>query len=199
MNCSSFERWLDAGMPGEGARRALAHAEGCKVCAPALVEARAVEAALRGDAEGAGAPGHRLASAAGVKARAGFVDAVMARVEAEAPRARPAVATLGLETPALWWVRLFADPMSVVSVTLAIVVGVVARVEPGWFTAAAAGSVAYGERAGEALAAWPLLDRPSRAAAAAALAIAPVLIFLAVAVYRTFERALVLATGGRRR
>jgi hypothetical protein len=200
MNCSSFERWLDAGMPEEGLRRALAHAEGCKVCAPTLVEARAVEAALRGDAKRpvVGAPTEGPASAP-TFASAGFVDAVMAQVGMDGVRMRPTDVAVSPEAPTALWLRLFADPVTVVSATLAIVVGVVAVIEPGWFAAGAAALLAHGERAGEALATWPLLSQPSRAAAAAALAIAPLLTLLAFVAYRALERAVILTAGSRRR
>ena len=186
MNCSSFDRWLDAGMPGAGSKRALAHAAGCKVCAPALAEARAVETALRTEASAVGAS-------------IGFVDAVMARVEAEAARSRRVkeAARRVADTP--WWLRLFADPVSAVSVTVAVAVGAIATIEPGWIAAGATAIVAFGHRAGESVAAWPALDRPSPALLAAAAAVAPLLALLATAVYRSLERAIVLMAGDRRR
>ena len=209
MNCSSFERWLDAGMPEAGSRHALVHASGCRVCAPALAEARAVEAALRAEAESAGVERAGVeragasvgATAASAAASTGFVDAVMARVEAEGAHARPVDgAVRRMEgAPASWWLRLFADPVSVVSVTLAFVVGSLSVLKPEWVTAGASAILAFGQRAGEGLAAWPVLNRPSPAAFALAVAIAPVVALAAVAVYRSFERALILVAGARRR
>lgn len=203
MNCSSFERWLDAGMPESEARRALAHAGSCRVCAPTLAEARAVEAALRAEAPGAAESPVASADLAGAASSAAFVDAVMARVqvEAEAAAVRGAddPARTGEATPAPWLLRLFVDPVSVVSVTLAVVVGAVTSLEPEWVTAGASAISAYGRRAVEGLAAWPVLSRPTPAALALAAAIAPLAAFAAVAVYRSFERAIVLMAAGRRR
>ena len=100
MNCASFARWLDEGMPAAGAGEARAHAAGCPRCAAEFAAAEAIETGLM----------H-----ATFTAPAALTDAVMARVAAaEARRALPAPAR---HDAFPWWVRAAADP-AVVAATL---------------------------------------------------------------------------------
>ncbi len=96
MNCATFERWLDDGMPEAAAREARAHAAGCARCAAALAAAEAIEAGL---------------ARAAFPAPATLTDAVMARIAAleQAP-----VAVVRPWRDAFpWWVRAATDPAAV--------------------------------------------------------------------------------------
>jgi len=101
MSCVVFLRWLDAGMPQEGAAEAVAHAERCARCAEALRAARAVEALLASDPPAV---------------PEGFAGRVMDRIAAEPARAP---AWVPAATPVLpWWARIAADPASVLAFVL---------------------------------------------------------------------------------
>ncbi|HEX7077247.1 MAG TPA: hypothetical protein VF363_02365 [Candidatus Eisenbacteria bacterium] len=113
MRCDAFERWLDDGMPEFGSAGAMAHAHDCRRCAPLLVAARAVEAAL-----GTAPP----------EAPAGFTAAVMAGVgalEAPSPRQR-----LSERRAAPWWLEIASEPAVWVGLALAPALAVTQALAP---------------------------------------------------------------------
>jgi len=119
MNCPELERWLDEGMPETGRAEALRHVESCAGCGELLAGAGAVEAMIRGEP----AEGEPIA------APPGFTNAVLARIESEPKGAR--VNAFPQREP--WWITWALDPVSVVAITTAVVVAVMARLHPAWF------------------------------------------------------------------
>jgi hypothetical protein len=121
MTCAAFDRWLDDGMPEGAAAACHAHARGCARCAAALEAARAIEAALS-----EAAPGEMPAP---VRAPASLSAGVMARVRAaESLRARE----LDRAPEEGWWIRLLSDPVSSVSLTVALLAGALLIWNPAW-------------------------------------------------------------------
>jgi hypothetical protein len=121
MTCAAFDRWLDDGMPEGVAAACHAHVRGCARCAAALEAARAVLAALS-----EAAPGE---AASPVRAPAGLAAGVMARVRAaESLRAREV--ERATEEP--WWIRLLSDPVSSVSLTVALLAAALLIWNPAW-------------------------------------------------------------------
>lgn len=118
MKCNEFERWLNKGEPERDRQRARKHAAGCARCGRALGAALVVEEALRSEA-----------AIPVIAASPGFVASVMNRVEVIAERTREVPVGRPLFP---WWARLATDPMSVVSVTLGISLGVAALWNPQW-------------------------------------------------------------------
>lgn len=105
MTCAEFHRWLDGGMPDAGYATARDHAHTCPRCAAAFEAAEAVDHALS------------MAVTEPARAPARFTTGVMERVrEVESLRLREAEA---MPEPR-WWISLLADPVSVVSATLAL-------------------------------------------------------------------------------
>lgn len=102
--CDELNRWLDEGMPAEGAASARAHAATCPSCAEALGAIEAIDRAL------ATAP-RTLPDGAAFSAR------VMERVRTVAPLAVP--------VPALkrdpWWITIFSEPGFAVAAAAAVV------------------------------------------------------------------------------
>lgn len=121
MTCAAFDRWLDDGMPEEIATPCHAHARGCARCAVALDAARAVESALSEASSGE--------TPAQVRVPTGFSAGVMARVrEAESLRARE----VEKAPEERWWVRLLSDPVSSVSLTVALLAAALLIWNPEW-------------------------------------------------------------------
>lgn len=107
MNCDTFDRWLDGGAGPALDSDARAHAAACVRCAAALRAFEQVDALL-------GAPSAPLP--------AGFVDCVMARVEAERPAA-VALIDPALSEPAMpWWAAAAMQPAIVAALALAALV-----------------------------------------------------------------------------
>lgn len=106
MNCTAFDRWLDAGSPAATAAAARVHARDCERCAAALDASLELDVAL------------------GVvpAAPAGFTDRVMARV-AETPQAAAVIVAPLRVAPApepfAWWVRAAMEPSMLLATTLA--------------------------------------------------------------------------------
>ncbi len=103
-DCAGFARWLDDGMPADGAAAHAAHAAACARCAAALADARALDRALE---------------RALVAAPADFADRVMAGV---ARTGRRQAATWVVSDVLPWWVRALADPAAVLAAALAALV-----------------------------------------------------------------------------
>jgi len=98
MNCDTFDRWLEAGMPAPDAAAALVHSATCARCAAALEVERFLA--------------HDVASAP-----EGFTARVMERVEA-ATSARVHARHAPLSALA-WWVRPAAEPAAALALGLA--------------------------------------------------------------------------------
>jgi hypothetical protein len=90
MRCGHFERWLDSGMPVEGAVEARVHAAACAGCAARESAARELEVLLAVDPPAA---------------PSGFTATVMTRIAA-----RRRLPLLLPANPLPWWVRAAADP-----------------------------------------------------------------------------------------
>jgi len=109
MNCRSFERWLDDGMPESTAAGARGHAAGCSRCAEAMRSWLEVDALLE-------APVGR--------APASFSDRVMTRVagsnaaELAARRTRARWAR-NFRPATAWWVEAAAQPAAVLAMAVA--------------------------------------------------------------------------------
>lgn len=103
MNCETFARWLDDGMPAAAAGTAEAHARDCADCAAALEAARAIEGLLSTPAPAVSAP-------------AGFGDRVMARVADVESRS---VREIVLPSIFPWWTRAAAQPAAVLAFVVA--------------------------------------------------------------------------------
>jgi hypothetical protein len=113
MRCDAFERWLDDGMPDSRSADALEHARDCRRCAPLLVAARAIEAALR---------------AAPPEAPAGFTALVMAGVRAlEAPSPRQ---PFSARRAAPWWLEIASEPAVWVGLALVPALAVTQALAP---------------------------------------------------------------------
>ncbi len=117
MKCAEVERWLDEGMPDGVRAEAIRHIEACPGCTASVEAAREIEAALRQDALGSSPV-----------APPAFVECVIARVDS----ARLSVQAAGAERPLRWWVALATDPVSVVSLTLALLLAVFTLYRPNW-------------------------------------------------------------------
>jgi hypothetical protein len=105
--CEAFERWLDAGSPGEGAVEARAHAATCARCAAALAAMNDIDAILAVPAPAAAGD---------------FTDRVMRRV-AQVSAARSAAFSWVEEDEALpWWVAAAAQPATLFAAALAALV-----------------------------------------------------------------------------
>jgi hypothetical protein len=126
MKCSDVQRWLDRGMPDVGRERAIRHVAVCGACFEAFEATSGLEAALRAQAET-----ERAATAGAAPRGTGdFVANVMARVTSA-------------DSLALWarlerrrsryWVTLLTDPISICSITAALLVAVWTYMRPGWF------------------------------------------------------------------
>lgn len=103
MNCAGFEQWLDDGTPPAEAELARSHALRCPACARAWEAQRSVDSLLD---EGL-APAPPL-----------FADTVMARIMAEGKaRGTRSIDPEGAELP--WWIRLFAEPSTVLALVIA--------------------------------------------------------------------------------
>ncbi|MEK7349171.1 MAG: hypothetical protein AABZ94_09890 [Candidatus Eisenbacteria bacterium] len=103
--CDDLNRWLDEGMPAEGAAGARAHAASCPACAKALASFEAMDRALA-------LPARALPEGAAFTAR------VMEQVRAASPLALPAVPETA---PVRWWISLLSEPGFAVAATAAVV------------------------------------------------------------------------------
>jgi hypothetical protein len=168
MSCRKIERWLNDGMPPDGASRARRHAAACAPCAALLAEELRIEASL--------ARAHEPAPD-------GFADRVMRRVAATAqePLLLPPV-----DIP--WWTRAISEPASAAAFLLAIFL--IWRFEAAWGAAVTAGQASalavtwFGTRLGLLGA-----DLDPAARASLWLGAAPALGLFAIALFRWFEAA----------
>ncbi len=103
MTCERFEAWLDEGMPEPGRAEAERHARSCERCAASWEAALAVEAMMAAPAP---APPDTFTAVVMSRVRAESVDAAVAVVESSVP----------------WWVRVAAEPATVLAMLLAAVV-----------------------------------------------------------------------------
>jgi hypothetical protein len=126
MDCGTFERWLDQGMPAEDAAAARRHAADCRRCAVSLAEYDAIEALL---------------AAPAAHAPAGFSERVMARIST-GPLPVPVAPVAGTVA---WWLRAAMDPAAVLALALA------ALLTWRWDSLWALASAASG-----AIAGWPV-------------------------------------------
>lgn len=103
--CDDLNRWLDEGMPAEGAVGARAHAASCAACAKAIGAYEVMDRALA-------LPAPSLPEGAAFTAR------VMEQVRSASPFALPAVPG----TPrARWWISLLSEPGFAVAAAAAAV------------------------------------------------------------------------------
>ena len=93
MRCDELNRWLDEGMPAEGAAMARAHAAACSSCAGALGAFESIDRALA-------IPPPMLADGAVFSAR------VMAHVGTASPFATPSAPP----ERKLWWLAILSGP-----------------------------------------------------------------------------------------
>jgi hypothetical protein len=184
-------------MTDPGSERALAHARTCPACAASIRAARAVDRALREPVPvDAGPP-------------ADFVARVMGRVRADGVDAAAGATSRALAerpTPSPWsWIA--GDPVSVVSVTLAVSIGIAMAWRPAWVTAVAAALVAAPGRWLSRLGPAPALSDfsagfgPSVHPAARiglGLGAAALILWGSWILYRRLERTLILFGAGRR-
>lgn len=99
--CDELNRWLDEGMPAEGAAAARAHAASCAACGEALEAFGALERAL-------------ALPAVAIPEETAFTARVMDRVRATAP-----LAISG--TPRVpWWLAILREPGFAVAVATAV-------------------------------------------------------------------------------
>lgn len=108
MNCETFERWLNDGLPVADAAAARAHVAGCPRCAAALHAAETLDRALR----------ERFAFAPAF-APEGFTARVLERI-ARGDAARRLLLVFGDAMP--WWVRAAAEPAAALACVLAALV-----------------------------------------------------------------------------
>lgn len=198
MRCDDVTRWLDEGMDGAGEAGAASHARDCAACAAAIEAARALSAAFRADA--ATPPPAPPDFAASVMSRIGAAAAVAEAEGARAPRRRDS----GRRLP--WWAVLATDPVSVVSLTLALGIGLAAAWWPDAVARAASAIVTLPAKGLLAVAAWDSeaglshalggdLDPVARLAIG--LAALPIVLWGAWAFYRRVERAVILLAARR--
>lgn len=103
--CDDLNRWLDEGLPMEGAAGTRAHAASCPACAKALASFEAMDRALA-------LPAPSLTEGAAFTAR------VMEQVRTESPLAFPAIPET---TRVRWWISLLSEPGFAVAATAAVV------------------------------------------------------------------------------
>jgi len=126
MKCSDVQRWLDRGMPEGERERAMRHVAVCGACFEAFEAASGLEAALHAHAETARAETAGVAPpgtgdfVANVMARVTSADSLALGARLERRRGR-------------YWVTLLTDPISICSITAALLVAVWTYIRPGWF------------------------------------------------------------------
>jgi len=104
MRCDELNRWLDEGMPAEGAAMARTHAATCPACAEALGAFEAIDRVLA-------LPPRALPDGAAFTAR------VIERARRVAPLAAPPAAVR--REP--WWITIFSEPGFAVAAAAAAV------------------------------------------------------------------------------
>jgi hypothetical protein len=185
MNCSGVERWLDRGMPAGGREGAIRHAAICGACSEAVEAASSLEAALRGAAATAWAGPADSAPPASPD----FVANVMARIAAAHSLAREA----RLERRrARLWISLATDPISVSSITAALLVAVWTLRHPTWMLDAGMNLVARWWWSAAALAPQGRVDVDPLVWIELAIAVFPLVVWGGWTLYRRIERALLL-------
>ncbi|TMQ63117.1 MAG: hypothetical protein E6K79_10750 [Candidatus Eisenbacteria bacterium] len=185
MNCSDVERWLDRGMPDSGSERAMRHVAACGACFEAFEAASGLESALR--AEGASARAATVAAA--VPAAPEFVANVMARV---ATADSLALGARLERRRARFWITLATDPIIVCSITAALVVAVWTVLRPGWFLDAGMNLAARWWLSTSALALPSRIELKPVLWIGIAIAVLPLVLWGSWALYRRFERAVLL-------
>jgi len=126
MSCRSVEQWLDRGMPVEEREDAMRHVAVCGACSEAFEAASGVEKALRHVAATAWA----APAAAAVPPAPEFVANVMSRVAAAESLGRGSQLE---RRRGQIWISLVTDPLSVISITAALLVAVWGAWHPRWF------------------------------------------------------------------
>jgi len=211
MRCEGVARWLDEGMSRSDEAHAVSHARGCPSCAAAIHAARALVDALLADAAmPTPAPPTDLVArvmsrveAAGV---AGKLEGTRAARNGKAAHQGEAVraAKAGRRLP--WWAVLATDPVSAVSLTLALGVGLAAAWRPDAVAEAAVATVTLPAKWLLSISAWDSATGLSHALGGEldpvarlgiVLAASPFLLWGAWALYRQVERALILFAGRR--
>lgn len=150
MKCNGVERWLDDGMPDVAREEARRHIEDCARCTEAFEAARAVDAALgieplRAAGRGGRAPlpsfpSAVLSSAPSPSASSDFLFNVMARIDA----AEAAVKRVPLGSRRLsFWAALATDPISAVSLTVALLITGLTAMHLAWIVDAGTAIVAW--------------------------------------------------------
>jgi hypothetical protein len=128
MKCKAVARWLDQGMPEKARDVAMRHVAVCGSCFEAFEAASSVEAALRAEAAVRAVP--VVAAVDGAPACVDFVANVMARVEGAESIPRKAKP---VRRPSRAWIELAADPLTVISITIAALVTLWSAWHPNWF------------------------------------------------------------------
>jgi len=168
VNCGALERWLDEGMPGPGARAALAHAASCPLCGPRVRDAERLEALL---------------AAPGPRAPAGFEDRVLARIAAEAPRRSMPARMPEAPSRLPWWSGLGADATLPLALAAASVLMGLAQT---WLHLARL-PIHLPLPTFDLRAALAALDATPLRTAAVAVALLPPLLLLSYALYRSAD------------
>jgi hypothetical protein len=183
MNCKAVERWLDRGMPENGRERVKRHVAVCGACFEAFEAAASLESALRAEA------GRAIPAALAAPAGAEFVANVMTRVAIAEPLARGARAD---RRRAAVWIALVTDPLSVVSITAAFLVAVLSAWHPSWFFDAGMNLVARWWWPAVALSPGGRIELDTIIWLGIAIAASPIVLWAGWALYRRFERTLLL-------
>ncbi|HKW51246.1 MAG TPA: hypothetical protein VJQ53_05865 [Candidatus Eisenbacteria bacterium] len=186
MKCSDVERWLDRGMPEGGRERAMQHVAVCGACFEAFEAASGLEAALRAKAAA------ERAATAGAEASAAsseFVANVMARVASADSMA------LGARLDrrrARFWITLATDPITVCSITAALLVTVWTLMRPGWFLDAGMNLAGRWWLSTAAIAPTGRIALEPVVWIGIAISVSPLILWGGWTLYRRFERAILL-------
>ena len=186
MNCRVVERWLDRGMPEGERESAMRHVALCGACFEAFEAASGLEAALRAEAAtvralapDATAPAASSEFVANVMARVAAADTLALGARLERRRSR-------------FWITLATDPIIVCSITAALVVAVWTVLRPGWFLDAGMNLAARWWLSTSALALPGRIELEPVLWIGIAISVSPLVLWGGWALYRRFERAILL-------
>lgn len=183
MNCKAVGRWLDQGMPEKGRVRVERHVAVCGACFEAFEAASGLESALRAQA------GRAMPAALPARAGAEFVANVMTRVAAAESLARAARPE---RRRAAVWIALVTDPICITSITAGFLVAVLSVWHPSLFFDAGMNLVARWWWPAAALAPGGRIELDTIIWCGIAIAASPIVLWGGWALYRRFERALLL-------
>jgi hypothetical protein len=185
MNCRVVERWLDRGMPEGEREAAMRHVALCGACFEALEAASALEAAMRAEAATV-----RAATAGATTPNASeFVATVMARVAAADSLA------LGARLDrrrARFWITLATDPISICSITAALLVAVWTIWRPSWALDTGMNLAARWWLSTSALALPGRIELEPVLWVGIAISVSPLVLWGGWTLYRRVERAILL-------